>query len=189
MIKFKPGEKWKKISFYKNRLGNSYAVSNYGRLVCYANKITDGKLLKCSLQEGYPIWRYRKKRRNGSYRYEAFLIHRLVAEYFLPSPQKGENTVMHLNHKKNDNHYTNLTWCTFQESAIHAQASPLVKKARKKLQEEGKYSNAKLSEKKVIRIKQLLKKGQALKTIAAEFKVSDMQIHRIKTGENWGHIK
>jgi methylphosphotriester-DNA--protein-cysteine methyltransferase len=33
------------------------------------------------------------------------------------------------------------------------------------------------------------KKQPTLKALAKKFKVSDMQIHRIKTGENWGHIK
>jgi len=30
---------------------------------------------------------------------------------------------------------------------------------------------------------------KTLKEIAGKFNVSDMQIHRIKTGENWRHIK
>ena len=188
MIKIVSGEKWKTISFYRNQLGNSYAISNNGRLVSYNKKIADGNLLRCSLQEGYPIWRYRKKRKNGKYSYEAVLIHRLVAEYFLPKPQKGEAVVMHLNHKKTDNHYTNLAWCTFQESAVHAQGSPRVKKARKLMQKNGTYTNAKLTEKKVKQIRLLLAKRNTLKGIAAKFKVSDMQIHRIKTGENWGHL-
>ena len=28
-----------------------------------------------------------------------------------------------------------------------------------------------------------------LKIIAKRFGVSEMQLHRIKTGENWGHVK
>jgi len=189
MIKILPGEKWKTISFYRNHYGNSYAISNLGRLVCFTKKINDGNLLKCSLQEGYPIWRYRKKRKNGNYSYEAVLIHRLVADYFLPKPQKEETIVMHLNHKKTDNHYTNLAWCTFRESSIHAQASPRVIKSRKQMQEKGIYSNAKLTKENVTRIKKLLKKGNTLKSIAAKFKVSDMQVYRIKTGENWSRVK
>ena len=189
MIKTMAGEKWKTISFYRNQLGNSYAISNRGRLVCFTKKINDGNLLKCSLQEGYPIWRYRKKRRNGNYSYEAVLIHRLVAEYFLPTPQKEETVVMHLNHKKTDNQHTNLAWCTFQESSVHAQGSWRVKKARQLMQEKGNYSNAKLSKEKVIQIKKLLRNGETLKDIAKKYQVSDMQIYRIKTGENWSQVK
>jgi LysM repeat protein len=35
----------------------------------------------------------------------------------------------------------------------------------------------------------MLAKGDTLKKIATKFKVSDMQIHRIKIGENWGKVK
>lgn len=188
MIKLIPGERWKTISSYRNAFGNSYAISNHGRLVCYSKKIKDGSFLKCSLQEGFPIWRFRKKKRDGTYSYNAFLLHRLVAQYFLPKPQKGENTILHHNHIKKDNHFSNLAWCTFQESAIHAQGSPRVKKARRLMQKNGNYTNAKLTEIKVKQIKLLLSKGKTLKEIAEKYKVCDMQIHRIKTGENWGHL-
>jgi hypothetical protein len=33
------------------------------------------------------------------------------------------------------------------------------------------------------------KKQPTLKALAKQFKVSDMQIHRIKTGENWSHVR
>ena len=35
----------------------------------------------------------------------------------------------------------------------------------------------------------MLKNGKTLKYIGNKFGVSDMQIHRIKTGENWGSVK
>jgi len=38
-------------------------------------------------------------------------------------------------------------------------------------------------------IKQMLKEKKTLKAIAKKFNVSDMQIHRIKTKENWAHVK
>ena len=49
--------------------------------------------------------------------------------------------------------------------------------------------NTKLTAAKVKQIKTSLAKGKTLKELAVKFKVSDMQIYRIKTGENWGHIK
>jgi hypothetical protein len=189
MIKYLPGERWKTISSYRNAFGNRYAISNHGRLVCYTSKIAAGNLLRCSIQEGYPIWRYRKKRRDGSFRYEAVLLHRLVANYFLPKPRKGEKVILHYNHKKTDNRYSNLAWVSVKESAMHAQGSPRVIKARKQMQEKGMYNNAKLTTGNVKFIKRLLKQGKTLKAIAEKFKVSDMQVHRIKTGENWKQVK
>jgi hypothetical protein len=50
----------------------------------------------------------------------------------------------------------------------------------------------KLTSDKVKKIKLALfksKKQPTLKALAKLFKVSDMQIHRIKTGENWSHVK
>ncbi len=183
------GEKWKVITFYKNAFGKHYAISSHGRLVCFDKQPYDGTPVKGSLQEGYPIWRFRKKRKNGTSVYSAFLLHRLVAENFLPAPQKGEKVVIHFNYKKTDNRYTNLGWATIQEASAHAQGSPLVKKARKLAAEKGIGGNTKLTIEKVKEIKELLLKGKTLKEIAAKYKVSDMQIYRIKIGENWKHVK
>lgn len=47
----------------------------------------------------------------------------------------------------------------------------------------------KLSYENVKEIKKLLKQGESLKKIGDAYGVSDMQIHRIKTGENWGNGK
>lgn len=183
-MKYITGEKWVKLPGHKTAYGEHYAISNYGRLVKCKETPKDGSVLKCSRQEGYPIWRTRKKGQNY-----AVLIHRLVAKYFLPRPQRNEKVVIHHNHKKTDNHYHNLAWATIQEASVHAQGSPLVKKARRLMKEQGNFGNYKLTIDKVKMIKALLAKGKTLKEIAAKFNVSDMQIHRIKKGENWVHVK
>ena len=47
-----------------------------------------------------------------------------------------------------------------------------------------------LEENDVLFIKSKLgKKGVTMKKLAHQFGVSEMQIHRIKTGENWSHVK
>lgn len=46
-------------------------------------------------------------------RYKA---HRLVAFLFLPTPEKGKNTVDHLDGNKSNNHYSNLEWVTCYEN-------------------------------------------------------------------------
>jgi hypothetical protein len=189
MVKAHSGERWKTIPFYKNAYGQSYAVSNLGRLACFNKDIQDGKILECSLQEGYPIWRYRRKKKNGTIAYEAYLIHRLVAMLFLPQPKPDKTVVIHLNHKKTDNRQTNLKWVTPDDAYAHQQHSPAVKKMKKLRRENPQQFNAKLTEAKVKQIKRLLAKNKTLKEIATAFDVSDMQVHRIKTGENWRHVK
>ncbi len=183
------GEKWKVVTFHKSAIGKQYAISNFGRLSCFTTKPLDGDLLKGSLQEGYNIWRFKKRKRNGDIVNYGILIHRLVAEYFLPSPKKGETVVMHHNHNKTDNKQSNLAWASLQAAAVHAQGSPRVKQARLLARQNGTLPNAKLTEKKVIAIKKLLKAGKTLKELATKYKVSDMQIYRIKVGENWSYIK
>jgi HNH endonuclease len=188
MIKKIEGEKWKTLAFHKAATGKFYAISNNGRLSCFTKKPLDGTLVKGSLQEGYSIWRFKKRNRNGSIVHMGILLHRLVAEYFSPHPHKGKTVVIHHDHKKTNNHYSNLAWATIAEASVHAQASPRVKKARRLAREKGGAPNSKLTEGKVKAIKTLLGNGKTLKELAVKFGVSDMQIYRIKTGENWGHL-
>ena len=75
----------------------------------------------------------------------------------------------------------------------HSRNSPFVIQARKNLLEHNiKANGRKLTVTKVILIKKLLTKPNQrtrMKMIAKQFGVSEMQIYRIKSGENWGHIK
>jgi hypothetical protein len=183
------GENWKVITFHKSAFGRRYAISNHGRLVCFDKQPGDGEQLKGSLQEGYPIWRFAKRKKDGSVVYRGILLHRLVAQQFLPPPQKGENIVIHFNYKKTDNRFTNLGWATIPEASAHAQGSPSVKKARRTAREYGIRGNTKLTIDEVKTIRAMLAQGTTLKALALKFGVSDMQIHRIKTGENWRGVQ
>ena len=98
MIRLMNDEKWSVLRDHKSAYGEKCAISNCGRLVKFGREIAEGRLLKCSLQEGYPIWRFKT---NGKQQHA--LLHRLVAKYFLPRPQKNETVVIHSNYKKNDN--------------------------------------------------------------------------------------
>jgi hypothetical protein len=162
-----------------------YAVSSQGRLIKFNKHLPDGFLLKLSRQEGFPIWR---KRMNG--KHYAVLLHRLVAKHFLPKPTGKQKFIMHLDFDKENNHYRNLKWATQEEVTKHAKKNPTVIQALKKRLKnlDGGY-NTKLNPVKVKQIKSFLKQGKTLKELANKYKVSDMQIHRIRTGENWSHIK
>lgn len=125
--------------------------------------------------------------------YKQLLIHRLVVTYFLPPPQSNEKIVAHLDYEKKNNRVENLKWMAPEEHAKHIRKSPYViaeKKQRfftQKHRKGGGYY--KLTSTEVMRIKKLLKRGRKQARIAREFGVSEMQISRIKSGENWGHIK
>ncbi len=122
--------------------------------------------------------------------HQHFLIHRLVASYFLPKPSSKQIIVGHLDYNKLNNRANNLKWMTREENNIHQQSSPYVikeKKERSSRKEDSK--TAKLSVIKVMLLKKLLIEGKPVKQLSKQFRVTDTQIFRIKRGENWGDIK
>lgn len=119
-----------------------------------------------------------------------FLVHRMVAQHFLPLPKESEIIVGHLDYNKLNNKVDNLKWMTQEENAKHQQGSPNVIAEKQKRLIEKRIINQghKLTSTQVIHIKLLLKKGKGPKELAKKFKVSEMQIWRIKSGENWSHV-
>jgi hypothetical protein len=74
---------------------------------------------------------------------------------------------------------------TKSEKELHQFKNPVFIESKK-----NKKTSYKLTEGKVKIIKKQLKNNRTRITmIAKRFGVSDMQIHRIKTGENWGHVE
>ncbi len=175
----KPGERWETIDGARGAQGQRYAISNLGRISSYLVKPTDGRLLRTGTTSGYPSISFRQKGERRTH-----LVHRLVAEYFCKKPSAKHKFVIHLDHKKNNNASKNLKWATLEEQTAHAEHDPNVIRSKRE--------RGKLTPDQVKKIKQELKnpkKGTTLKSLAKKFKVSDMQIHRIKIGENWAHIK
>jgi len=175
-----------------------YAISNFGRLVSFSDKIEYGRILKGSITEGYRILRYKIRRgRKISYRHKFF--HRLVAETFLVKTSDEQAYVLHLDHDLSNDHVFNLKWATKQEMLAHHRTNSKVLKARKrsgkrlrKYNENKEIVGQKLSKTQVLLIKTLLshpERKTSQKIIAREFGISEMQVYRIKSGENWGHIK
>lgn len=175
----KPGEKWEPIKGARGAQGQRYAISNLGRISSFIDKPADGKLLRTGTTSGYPSISFRQ---NGERR--THLVHRLVAEYFCKRPSGKHKFVIHLDHKKANNASKNLKWTTLEEQSAHAEKDPNVIRSKRE--------RGKLTPDEVKKIKAELnnpKKNATLKALAKKFKVSDMQIHRIKIGENWAHIK
>ncbi|MBN8857342.1 MAG: HNH endonuclease [Sphingobacteriales bacterium] len=185
-IKMLPNEVWKDLPEHqtKGAVWYKYAISSHGRIIKYNKRLADGFILKLSRQANYPIWR---KKLNDQY--FTALVHRLVAQHFLPKPRGKQQFIIHLDHNYENNKYTNLKWATQDEVSAHNMKNPRVKAAIKRRKDNPTIKGAKLDIKKVKVIKQMLKEKKTLKAIAKKFGVSDMQIHRIKTKENWAHVK
>lgn len=104
-------------------------------------------------------------------KFRKILVHRAVAENFIPNPDKWFQ-VFHLDGDKSNNAADNLAW---SKTRTNKKRNP----------------NAKLDDKKVEKIKTLLKNGDRVVNIAEKFDVSPSLVSRIKKGERWnsGHTK
>ena len=187
MIKKNPGEVWKQIIFTGHKLlRKKYAVSSLGRAASYtADVLKDGKLLNGSLTSGYKTLNLHVENSNGT-----IYIHREVAKLFCKKPSPKYKYVIHVNHKKKDNEYKNLKWATLETVSSHQQNSP--EKIAYKKRQANRTVGLKLNATQVKVIKDIIKNPKrklTYKQLAAKYKVSEMTLYRIKSGENWGRIK
>lgn len=191
MIRLYANEQFREIEM-ETPLKYRYAVSNKGRLISFTDDFRDGNILKGSLCDGYKVFRYCKSV-NGKRTYKSFFIYKLVAEFFIPKTSEEQKHVIHLDYVRDNDTVENLRWATYEEMQSHIRKSPHVINAKKKLIEHNiKSDGRKLTVTKVIHLKKLLNKPDQknrIKMLAKQFGISEMQIHRIKRGENWAHIK
>jgi hypothetical protein len=190
-------EEWKEfVPPFKTK--KRYFVSNYGNLK--AKRIgKDGAVvereLKGSLIDGYRYIGFAQKEtsKKGEKSNYHFSFHYLVGLLFLDHDPKKHTHVIHLDYDRKNNVVTNLQWATREEMLAHAKKSPYVIQAKKNLVEFNKMRDGhKLTVKDVIRLKKMLfdpNRKTKYKVIAKQFGISEMQLYRIKSGQNWGHIK
>ena len=161
---------------------DEYLISNYGRVQRKKQHADAWKLSRTSLVGGYNTFWIRKKGKKGTtYCY----MHRAVAMVFL-NKREDQIYVIHLDYDKLNNEAYNLKWATKTEMHLHHKKNP------KKLERFGKRTYSKLSEGRVRLIKKKIfdpNRRTRMKMIAKQFGISEMQLYRIKTGENWGSVK
>lgn len=106
------------VEEYKNIPGYEgiYQISNYGNVKSLGNnKSRKEKLLKLqSKTNGYLFVTLYKNGKHNSY-----LVHRLVAQVFIPNPG-NKPQVNHINGIKTDNNVKNLEWNTNTENVQHS---------------------------------------------------------------------
>lgn len=90
-------EIWKDIKGYEGK----YLISNTGKV----KSLTYNKLLKPVLQNGYLYIHLCKNSKD-----KVYLLHRLVAQHFIPNPDNLPE-VNHKDENKVNNDASNLEWC------------------------------------------------------------------------------
>lgn len=177
------GERWQRIIIDVPDLENPphYEVSCFGRLKSFQND-PEGKLLKGSVIQGYRSLNIRLPKGKSFNRY----IHKLVALFFVERLSDEHKFVIHLDFDKLNNIDSNLKWVTKEEMLEHNRTNPNVINRPRPV----KSKNYKLNESKVRMIKKMLKSDKSrLKMIAKQFGITHTQLNRIRSGENWGHVK
>ncbi|MDF2451339.1 MAG: hypothetical protein K0S26_843 [Bacteroidota bacterium] len=190
MVHIFPNETFIEIaSEYQFKL--RYAISNYGRLISFTDQFKDGRLLKGSLNQGFRAFCF-KTVIDGKKVNKLYFFYNLVGQYHLTRPNDDAKYIIHLDHNKLNDHVSNLKWVTQQERVKHYKTSPAVIAAREKLIAHNKQRDGlKLTETRVKLIKRKLadpNRKTRLKVLAKQFGISEMQLYRIKSGENWGHV-
>jgi hypothetical protein len=186
MIKKLNGEVWKPLTFSGSKLlRNSYAVSSLGRIASYKEDVLkDGKLLNGSLTTGYKTLNLHRPGQKGT-----LYIHRELAKLFLKKPSTKHKYVIHKNHNKLDNRISNLAWATSETMIEHQQGSPA--KIAYKEKQANRDVGLKLRATQVRKIKDTLndpRRKLTIKQLAEKYKVSEMTLYRIKSGENWSRV-
>jgi hypothetical protein len=176
-------EEWRRIEISVPNVESKhhYEVSSYGRLKSFQNN-SEGKLLKGSVIQGYRSLNIRLNKGKSFNRY----IHKLVAEFFVEKSSEEHVFVIHHDYDKLNNVASNLAWVTKEEMLEHNRSNPNVINRPRPV----KSKNYKLNESKVLMIKKMLKSDKSrLKMIAKQFGITHTQLNRIRSGENWGHVK
>ncbi len=192
MIRFFPGEEWREIGL-KRHLKSRYAISNFGRLMSFKSNLEKGRLLKGCLAEGYPVFKYRVwlRDKRDKLLHQSRYLHQLVAEYFLPKPKSEQKFIIHIDYDKSNNRCSNLKWVSKGELVRHHERNPNVILGKAKNKNRKPYAGKKLTETRVKYLKRRIfdpNRKTRLKMIAKQFGISEMQLYRIKKGENWGHV-
>ena len=144
-----------------------YEITKDGKVI---NKKTGTVRVLSPNSKGYLRFHYKKKH---------YLVHRLVAELYLPNPDHKEQ-VNHIDGNKLNNSVDNLEWVSNQENRTHAVNNDLHLCGEK-------CPWAKLTEDDVRYIRKNLEIPN--KILAEKFQVSTSCIQDVKTRKTWKKVE
>jgi hypothetical protein len=129
------------------------------------------------LNGGYPAIQIRRGARRKN-----ILVHRMLAEAFIPNPE-GKPFINHIDGNKANNSLSNLEWVTHQENIQHAFRAGLMPQCNLGSGEDS--PAAKLTWPDVERIRAMLLAGVTHAKIATHFRVKKGAIGCIARNETW----
>jgi hypothetical protein len=155
---------------------DKYYVSNLGRVI--STKFNKVKFMTPSTsKKGY--LRVTIKKDN---KFKTTNIHGLVAQAFIPNPNKLRE-VNHTDGVKSNNEVINLEWTTRSENMIHAYSIGL------KCNKGSKNTASKLTEEQVREIRATYKNRDCnAKVFAERYGIVETTLHYILSGKLWSHI-
>ena len=171
-------EVWKVVPNSNDR----YHVSNYGRVKSFAYDKVNGKISKFFESKGFKVVPLSINKVSRK-----IYVHKLVAEIWIPRPSEQHTFVTHLDRNMKNNHVSNLAWMT--KETLDELNREFHKQKVKQANYRKVINHSKLKETDIIHLKSMLQKGITQSTIAKMFCISEMQVTRIKRGENWGHVQ
>lgn len=179
------------------RLAYEKALGSYtGKIVNYRNEghyfvLEDGRVYSypycdfvkpCKTNDGYLYISI--KTRSESKR---MLVRRLVAECFL-KPSPGRDEVNHEDMNKENNHYTNLSYCTRKENLRHAIANGANIAGILTPRQGEKVWSAKLKNEQVLEIRDFYSKGFTAKELSMMYHLTTNHVYRIIHRKTWKHL-
>ncbi|MGL5013723.1 MAG: HNH endonuclease [Bacteroidales bacterium] len=157
----------------------NYTVHKEGIVVShYTNKPVSVQVHKKNKQGNKVIYpRVRIQKDKKSY---WVALHRLVAEMFLPNPEKYP----HINHKDGNrlnNHVDNLEWCTHEMNIKHAMDNDLNPRGER-------HGIAVATEQTVRDIRRMRDEGVPYTEMVKIFGLKESTIGAIGRNQNWKHV-
>mgnify|MGYP001031847954 CR=1 FL=1 len=141
-----------------------YGVTNDGKVYSYkSNRWLNPYVMKT----GYMGVRLSKNKKPKN-----ILVHRLVAELYIPKVS-GKNCVNHKDLNKKNNNVKNLEWCTHSENTKHAYDNGALQS-----------TSAPLTDREAL-VFSMLEAGARVKDIAYKIGMSRQLITHVKMGRTW----
>jgi hypothetical protein len=169
-------ERWTAVRGHEGE----FEVSNLGRIKSLARHVRNGNGQRIVRERIRALGKHPQGYLTIAYKVDSppLLVHRVVAQHFIPNPCNKE-FVNHLDGNKLNNTVENLEWVTREENEKHALETGL------KCSAGSRNSMAKLKEEDVRMIRQMKGKGMSLSALSTAFGVHKVTIGRIVNNKIW----